>query len=114
MQWALKTCANMSQAKGKCEEQLKDDDKIPMDPILHQSLNEAWNKLYHVPLAPPQEFTSRILNRMYRELQNRNGETKPVEGLYTRENVFSIGQEEGEREEEEVRDGLRSHRQNYA
>ena len=31
---------------------------------------------------------------MYRELKNRNGEAKPVEGLYTKENVLSIGQEE--------------------
>ena len=41
MTWALKTCESMSQAKKKCEEQLKDDDKVPMDPILNQSLNEA-------------------------------------------------------------------------
>ena len=34
---------------------------------------------------------------MFRELKNRNGEAKPVEGLYTRENVLSIGQEERER-----------------
>ena len=33
---------------------------------------------------------------MYRELKNRNGEAKPVEGLYSRENVFSVGQEERE------------------
>jgi hypothetical protein len=87
----------MTQAKKKWEEQLRDDDKVPMDPILNQSLNEAWNKLYHVPLAPSQELTSQILNRMYRELKNWNGEAKPVEGLYTKENVQSIGQEERER-----------------
>ena len=75
----------MSEAKEKNQEQLKDVDKVPMDPILNKSLNEAWNKMYHVPLAPSQEFTSQILNRMYRELKNRNGEAKPVEGLYTRE-----------------------------
>ena len=97
MTWALKTCESMSQAKKKCEEQLKDDDKVPMDPILHQSLNEAWNKLYHVPLAPSQELTSQILNRMYRELKNRNGEAKLVEGPYTGEIVLSIGQEERKR-----------------
>ena len=34
---------------------------------------------------------------MYRELKNRNGEAKPVEGFYTKENVLSIGQEERER-----------------
>ena len=34
---------------------------------------------------------------MYRELKNRNGESKQVEGLYSRENVPSIGQEERER-----------------
>ena len=50
----------------KREEQLRDDDKVPMDPILNQSPNEAWNKLYHVPLAPSQELTSQIPNRMYR------------------------------------------------
>ena len=87
----------MSQAKKKCEEHLRDDDKVPMDPILNQSLNEAWNKLYHVPLAPSQELTSQILNRMYRELKTRNGEAKPVEDLYTKENVLTIGQEERER-----------------
>jgi hypothetical protein len=47
----------MSHAKKKCEKQLRDDD-IPMDPILNQSLNEAWNKIYHVPLQPAQELTS--------------------------------------------------------
>ena len=99
MQWALKTCESMSQAKKKCEEQLKDDDKVPMDPILNQSFNEAWNKLYHVPLAPSQELASQILNRMYRELKNRNGEAKPVEGLYTRESVLRRGQEERERKQ---------------
>ena len=87
----------MSRAKKKCEEQLRDDGEVPMDPILNQSLNEAWNKLYHVPPAPSQELTSQILNRMYRELKNWNGEAKPVEGLYTKENVLSIGQEERER-----------------
>ena len=97
MQWALKTCSKMSEAKERNQEKLKDDDKIPMDPILNQSLNEAWNKLYHIPLTPSQEFTSQILNRMYRALKNRNGEAKQVEGLYTRENVLSIGQEERER-----------------
>ena len=94
MTWAFKTCESMSQAKNKCEEQLRDDDKVPMDPILNQSLSEAWNKLYQFPLAPSQELTSQILNRMYRELNNRNGEAKPVEGLYTKENVLSVGQEE--------------------
>ena len=34
---------------------------------------------------------------MYRELKNRNGEAKAVEGLYTRENILSIGQEEREK-----------------
>ena len=68
-----------------------------MDTILNQNLNEAWNKLYHVPLAPSQELTSQILNRMYRELRNGNGEAKPVEGLYTKENVLSIGQGQRER-----------------
>ena len=52
MSWALKTCSKMSEAKEKNQEQLKDDDKIPMDPILNKSLNEAWNKMYQVPLAP--------------------------------------------------------------
>ena len=33
-----------------------------MDPVLNKSLNEAWLKLYHIPLAPSQEFTSQILN----------------------------------------------------
>ena len=68
----------MDDARAKNQEQLKDDGKIPMDPILNKSLNEAWCKLYHVPLAPSQEFTSQILNRMYKELKNRNGEAKPV------------------------------------
>ena len=81
MAWALKTCSKMSEAKEKSQEQLKDEDKIPMDPILNKSLNEAWNKMYHIPLPPSQEFTSQILNRMYQELKNRNGEAKPVEGL---------------------------------
>ena len=72
------------------------------------------NKLYHVPLAPSKEFASQILNSMHRELKNRNGEAKPVEGLYTREcPQHRIGRE-GEEEEEEVCDGLRSHRQNHA
>ena len=94
LKWALSTCSAISQAKAKHQEQLSEDDKIPMDPVLNKSLNEAWNKLYHVPLAPSQEFTSQILNRMFRELTNRGSEAKPVEGLYTRENVLSIGQEE--------------------
>ena len=34
---------------------------------------------------------------MYRELKNRNGEAKQGEGLYTRENVLSIGSDERER-----------------
>ena len=54
MTWALKTCELMSQAKEMCEEQLRDDDKVPMDPFFNKSLNEAWNKLYHFPLAPSQ------------------------------------------------------------
>ena len=68
-----------------------------MDPVLNKSLNDTWNSLYRVPLAPSQEFTSQILNRMFRELKNRTGEAKAVEGLYTRENVLSIGQEEREK-----------------
>ena len=98
----------------KCEEQLRGDDKVPMDPILNQSLNEARNKLYHVPLAPSQELTSQILNRMYRELKNRNGEAKPVEGLYTKENVLSRPSGKRKEKEEEVCDRLRSDRQNNA
>ena len=97
---ALKTCDSMSQAKKKCEEQLRDDDKVPMDPILNQSLIEAWNKLYHVPLPSSQELTSQILNRMYRELKSRSGEAKPIQGLYTKESILSIGQEERERQQE--------------
>ena len=97
LKWALTTCSAIDKAKANHQEQLKEDDKIPMDPIFNKSLNEACNKLYHIPLAPSQEFTSQILNRMFRELKNWNGEAKPVEGLYTRENVLSIGQEERER-----------------
>ena len=97
MTWALRTCDSMSQAKKKCEEQLRDDDKVPMDPILNQSLTEAWNKLYHVPFPPSQELASQILNRIYRELKNRSGEAKPIEGLYTKESILRIGQEERER-----------------
>ena len=82
-----------------------------MDPILNQSLNEAWNKLYHVPLPLSQELTSQILNRMYRELKNRSGEAKPIEGLYTKENILSIGQEERERKKEkDLRDKFRPDR----
>ena len=115
MTWALKTCDSMSHAKKKCEEQLRDDDKVPMDPILNQSLNEAWNKLYHVPLPPSQELTSQILDRMYRELKNRSGEAKPVEGLYTKENILSIGQEERERpKEKDLRNKIRPDRQDSA
>ena len=65
MAWALRTCVKMTEAKKNNQEQLKDDDKIPMDPILNKSIDEAWNKMYHVPMAPSQEFTSQILNRMY-------------------------------------------------
>ena len=97
LKWALGTCGAMDKAKEKHHETLNEDDKIPMDPVLNKSLNETWLKLYHIPLAPSQEFTSQILNRMFRELKNRNGEAKAVEGLYTRENVLSIGQEERER-----------------
>ena len=57
----------------------------------------ARHGTYHVPLPPSQELTSQILNRMYRELKNRSGEAKPIEGLYTKENILSIGQEERER-----------------
>ena len=42
MQWAFKTCSKISHAKERNQEQLKDDDKIPMDPILNRSLNETW------------------------------------------------------------------------
>ena len=54
MLWALQSCTKMTLAKEKSEEQLKVDDKIPMDPLLNRSLNETWQKIYKVPLAPSQ------------------------------------------------------------
>ena len=80
----------MTQAKAKQQEQLRNDNKIPMDPVLNKSLTETWQRLYKVPLAPSQELSSQVLNEMYRGLFNRNGEAKPVEGLYTKENVLSL------------------------
>jgi len=46
---ALKECSAMNQAKAKQQEQLRNDDKIPMDPVLNKSLNETWQRLYKVP-----------------------------------------------------------------
>ena len=95
--WGLRTVSHIAKSKDDLQKSINEDDKIPMDPALNKSLNETWLKLYRVPLAPSQEFTSQILNRMYRELKNRTGEAKAVEGLYTRENSSSIGQEEREK-----------------
>jgi hypothetical protein len=93
LKWALSTCSAIDTAKAKHQEQLKEDEKIPMDPVLNKSLNETWQRLYKVPLAPSQELSSQVLNGMYRGLFNRNGEAKPVEGLYTKENVPSLDQD---------------------
>ena len=41
LKWALSTCSAIDTAKAKHQEQLKEDDKIPMEPVLNKSLNEA-------------------------------------------------------------------------
>ena len=66
------------------------NDKIPMDPVLYKGLTEKWLELYKFPLAPSQELSSQLLNEMHRGLFNRNGEAKPVEGLYTKDNVLGL------------------------
>ena len=80
----------MSQAKANQREQLRKNVKIPMDPVLYKGLTEKWLELYKFPLAPSQELSSQLLNEMHRGLFNRNGEAKPVEGLYTKDKVLGL------------------------
>lgn len=54
LKWAFSTCSTIDTAKAKHEEQLKEDEKIPTDLVLNNSLNEAWATLYHIPPAPSQ------------------------------------------------------------
>ena len=90
LKWALSQCSAMSQAKAKKREQLSIDIKVPMDPVLNKTLTDTWQRLYKFPLDPSQELSSQMLNEMYRGLFNRNGEAKPVEGLYTKDRVLSL------------------------
>ena len=90
LKWAVLQSCKMSQAKANHREQLSKTGKIPMDPVLYKGLTEKWLELYKFPLAPSQELSSQLLNEMHRGLFNRNGEAKPVEGLYTKDNVLGL------------------------
>ena len=45
-----------------------------------------------ITLHPTQEFTAQLLNGMYRKLQRRQGQAKPVRGLYTLEDRANLGE----------------------
>ena len=66
-------------------------EKAPMDPDDYKSLSEAWKKHYGFNLHPTQEYTSQLMNGMFRMFRNRvRGGAKPVNGLYTLEDMKKV------------------------
>ena len=85
--------ADKVKAEEVAKQELKDADETkPIDPDTNKSLTKTWKERYAFNLHPTQEFTAQLLNGMYRKLQRRQGQAKPVRGLYTLEDRANMGE----------------------
>ena len=89
LNWALQTRKRMDTAKAKAAETIDEDEKKPMDPVTNQSLDAQWKQLYTVPLPGSQEFTSQILNNLYRQLKTDRAKLNQLRA-YTRRTTSQV------------------------
>ena len=90
---ALGLARDTADKKKEAEKKLSEEDSTqPMDSDMNKSLIQAWLGMYGYPLHPTQEYTSQILNGMYRGLRTRQGNAKHIQGLKTLEDVSRVGE----------------------